>query len=266
MQKQRVALLVFGASNVLFSDAGPDASLFAFIKQELRATASDVEWELLAAEIPPSRNMAARTVELVNRHGVTAAYYMPSSTYFAYDFVVARVRHRYPWAQGFVAKFGGGLKEAAGGEFEGADGLRGQLFRIPRRFAEAFIGAEPYIRTEHAIDNTVTTMQRLAEIEGFSLVAREPFTRIRTDAAKLEKYRDRIARYAAALRTACGEAGFTWYSLPGYMAQHGVEPLYISDQVHMTLETRRWEARAAAEHLVASLASSLGATAGAPRD
>lgn len=254
MQKPRVAVLVFGASNVLFSDAGPDASLFAFIKQELESKAPRVDWELLAAEIPPARNMAARTMELVTRHGAMVAYYMPSSTYFAYDFVVARVRRRYPWAQGFVAKFGGGLKEAAGGQFEGAEGLRGQLFRIPRRFAEAVIGAEPYIRTEHAIDNTVTTIQRLAEIEGFSLVAREPFTRIRTDPAKLEKYLQRIGQYAAALREACESHGFRCYSLPAYMAQYGLEPLYVADQVHMTLETRRYEAKAAAEHLLAGLA------------
>lgn len=253
MQRLRVGVLVFGASNVLYSDAGPDASLFAFIKKELETARPDVAWELVAGEVPPARNMAVRTMELVERHGVTAAYYMPSSTYFAYDFVIARVRRRYPWARGFVAKLGSGLKEAAGGQFEGAGGFRGQLFRIPRRIAEAVVGAEPYIRTDRAIENTVTTIQRLAEIEGFVFVAREPFTRIRTDPAKLEKYLQRIGLYAAALREECGSHGFHSYSLPDYMAAYGVEPLYVGDQVHMTLETRRYEAKAAAEHLLVGL-------------
>jgi hypothetical protein len=251
VQPRAITVLVFGASNVLYSDAGPENSLFALIEKELRSHARDVEWKLVAAEIPPARNMAERTLAAVHEHGATAAYYMPSSTYFAYDFVIARVRRRYPWAAGLVSTLGGGIKGAAGGEFEGAAGARGLLFRLPRRVADALIGAEPHIRTEHAIENTVTTMRRLAAIEGFYLVAREPFTRIRTSPKKLEKYLERIARYRAALRDACDTAGFACYSLPDYMARHGLEPLYVADQVHMTLETRRFEARAAAEHLLA---------------
>lgn len=253
MEKRRTGVLVFGASNVLFTDAGLDASLFELLRRELETRAPAVEWDLLAAEVPPARVMAQRTLDLVTEHGATAAYYMPSSSYFAYDFVIARVRRRYPWAAGLVDRLSGGLKEAAGGEFEGATGARGSLFRAPRRLAEAVIGAEPYIRTEFAIENTVTTMRRLAAIEGFRLVARQPFTRIKTDPGKLEKYLERIDRYAVALRQSCDEAGFVCYSLPAYMEGFGVEPVYVADQIHMTLETRRYEARAAAEHLTAAL-------------
>ncbi len=258
MQRPRVGILIFGASNVLYSDAGPEASLFALVKQELEAKRPDIEWDLVSGEIPPARNMPARTLDLVREHGATAAYYMPSSTYFAYDFVIARVRRRYPWAQGLVARFGEGLKEAAGGEYEGADGVRGQIFRVPRRLAEAVIGAEPYISTDHAIDNTVATIQRLAKVEGFFLVAREPFTRIRTNPAKLERYLARIAVYASALRQACERHGFDCYSLPEYMAGYGREPLYVGDQIHMTFETRRFEAKAAAERLVVGVATGYG--------
>jgi hypothetical protein len=255
VEPKAITVLVFGASNVLYSDAGPEDSLFALIEKELRSAAPDIDWKLVAAEIPPARNMADRAVATVRDTGATAAYYMPSSTYFAYDFVIGRVRRRYPWAAGFASRLGGGIKSAAGGEFEGVAGPRGLLYRLPHRLAEAVIGAEPYIRTEHAIENTVTTMRRLAEIDGFYLVAREPFTRIRTSPKKLAKYLERIARYRHALREACAAAGFACYSLPDYMAQFGLEPLYVDDQIHMTLETRRYEARAAAGHLLARLAA-----------
>jgi hypothetical protein len=253
MSQQPISLLVFGASNVLFTDAGPEASLFELIRQELESRAPDVAWKLSAAEVPPARNMPDRVLDIVRREGAIGAYYMPSSTYFAYDFVIARVRRRYPWAAGLVARLGGGLKAAAGGEYEGASSARGELFRWPRAVAERLIGAEPYIRTDHAIQNTVETVNRLSRIEHFVLVAREPFTRIKTDPDKLRIYLERIDRYAAALRAACEAAGFCCYSLPRYMAKFGLEPLYVADQIHMTLETRRYEARAAAEHLLAGL-------------
>lgn len=254
MAERLVNVLVFGASNVLFSDAGPEASLFALLGATLESQAPEISWHLVAAEIPPARNMAARTLEAVRTSGATAAYYMPSSSYFAYDFVVARVRRRYPWALGLVERLGGGLKEAAGGQFEGATGPRGLLYRVPHLVAEKVIGAEPYIRTDYAIQNTVSTLRQLAELDDFVLVAREPFTRVRTHPAKLRRYLDRIDNYAAALRQCCAEFGFICYSLPDYMAAKGMEPLYVEDQIHLTLETRQQEAEAAAEHLLRALA------------
>jgi hypothetical protein len=252
-------VLLLGASGMLFSDAGPEATLGALLQRELSSRRGEVDWRCFAEEIPPARDMAARVAAAVEHRPPAAVVLAISASYFTYDYVVARVRRRWPRLYPLARRLTGETQRVAGAGIQGSDSLRGELFRLPRRFATAVVGAEPYMKVEHAVENTVAALDVLRGLPGVITLCDLPRMNTRLPADDMARYRPRLQRFVEAVSAACKERSIYAYDLEQEMARAGLRAARVADGLHSDLPTRQWQAAFIADRILERLPRQEGA-------
>jgi hypothetical protein len=240
-------LLLFGTSNVVFTETGPEDTLPGLTERELKRLAPQHDWTCIPAHLPPSRDMAERAMEHVDTHRPDAAYLCLSASYFVYEQVSDRIRRRWPRVYKVIGGASDGVKEAAGGEFDGSAGVRGLLFRGPRWLAERAIGVEPLVRPEHATANMKRTVAMLAEKTGVPVIFRWSFLSPRPASRNPIKYRRVLDEFNAAIVEECERHGFGHYDLIERMTAAGRAPTQVADGVHQDIASRAFEASVVAD-------------------
>ena len=166
MAGQARTVMLLGSSGMTWTDTGPSGTLPKLLEAELSRRVPGVVWLCDGVEIPPARNMAARVRAEVESHRPAVVVLGPSGSYYTYDSVIARVRRRWPRLFGLSKSLGEGLKAASGSGIQGSSSPRGLLFRAPQALAARVIGAEPYMKVEHAIANAREALEYAAAQEG----------------------------------------------------------------------------------------------------
>jgi hypothetical protein len=240
MQNRKILML--GSSGITWTDRGPSGTLPNLVIAELSRRRPEVGWSSVAVEIPPAREMPERVAAAVQAHAPDVAVFAPASSYFTYDSVSARVRRKWPWLFRPSRSVADGLRGASGGGMQGGASARGWLFRAPRLAADRLIGAEPYMKVEHAIANVLGAIAVLTARPGLAIVCKLP--RISTDLPpeKLAIYKARLDEFLDALKQRCDEDGISYYSIADAAWAAGGEPERVGDGLHASLATRTADA------------------------
>jgi hypothetical protein len=242
---------------MVFTDTGPDGTLPALLRGELSARAPG-EWQCLGFEAPPARNMPASVAALLDEHSPAAVLIAFSASYFTYDFVIARVRRRWPRAYPLFSRLTGGVKVASGGGWAGGDSLRGAIFKLPQAAAKAVIGAEPYIKLDHAIENARLALETAAGRPGLVIGCKLPTMNQDLSPEEYVRYKPRLSAFLDAILATCAQRGVFTYDIQQEMLAAGAQERRVDDGLHGDLATRTWEARFLAERFLERLGSARG--------
>lgn len=235
-------VLLLGSSGMVFTDTGPSGMLPNLLREELAGREPRIRWECEAAEVPPGRDMQARVAAAIDRDDVVAVVLAISASYFAYDYVVARVRRRWPRLYPLARRLAGEVKLASGGGFAGGSSVRGALFNGPRYLASRVLGAEPYMRLDHVIPNTIASLDTIARRQGIVAVCKLPSMNQGLAEAEAARYRPRVDQFDREVGAACQDLGVFVYDLQAAMAEAGLMEVRVDDGLHADLATRRWDA------------------------
>jgi len=251
-------VLLLGSSGMVYTDTGSDGSLPNLLAAELTQRTPSATWIGCAVEIPPARDMASRVAEAVQKHRPDAVVLATSASYVTYDYIVARVRRRWPRLFGAVRALSSGLKALSGPGFEGSSTARGWLFRAPRWFALQVVGEEPYMRVAHAGSNVRAALDYLADQAGLVTICKLPTMSAEVSQRKERVYQERLREFQSAMRETCEERGIPFYELREAMAADGKQEERVSDGLHSSLATRRWDAAFMAELILEGLSRRSG--------
>jgi hypothetical protein len=252
MQTRKILML--GSSGVTWTDTDPSGTLPNLVIAELARSSPDFAWTAVAVEIPPSREMPERVAAAVRAHTPDVVVFAAASSYFTYDSVSARVRHKWPWLFRPSRSVADGLRGASGGGIQGGGSARGWLFRAPRLVAERLIGAEPYMKVEHATANTLAALTVLEEQPGLAWVCKLPVMSTDLPQEKLAVYKARLDPFLDAIKQACDRCSIAYYTIDDAARAAGAEPERVADGLHASLATRIAEAGFMAALILEALA------------
>ncbi len=249
MTETRTVLLA-GSSGLIYSDSGPEATVWAWTRESLAARVPDVEWRVVAAGLAPSRSLADRALAAAREHCPDVFVLSLASTPFAQEFVRHRVQRRWPKLYGAACAADEWLKGLAGGNVGSRGHARRFIYRVPYWFALHTIGGEPAMAVERAKQNMLDALNALSRLEDTVVICRLP-------SGSSGGSRARGARYAAceqyvnqALIEACRAHHFAHFRvLDSYGKKQGRD----RDGVHFDADVRRFEARLIADKVIESL-------------
>jgi hypothetical protein len=234
----RVAL-VLGGSNITLGANGPP--LYKLLEEMLNA-ADAGEWAVRTAMATPGRSMAQRALAAVREHSPDAVVLAIPAAQFTYEFVVNRIRRRWPWLYRPALIFSQRLKAAAGGAGDENVGPRGLLYRVPEQVALRLIGGEPFVSVEHAIANATEAIEALAGLEDLALVVRQPVGGMRATRARARRYDERLQRFRSAISGVCDRHRITSVDVASRLREAGLRSGFGADGIHLDDATRRFEA------------------------
>jgi hypothetical protein len=237
---------------MLFSDTGPSGVMSSLLRAELDTGAPACEWTCESVEIPPARDMPERVAAAVDEKKPAAVVMSFSASYFTYDFVIARVRRRWPRLYGLTQALTRELRDAAGGGWSGGQSVRGLLYRAPRWLGARLIGAEPFMKVEHAAANACAALSYLAAREEIVVVCKLPAMQVRVPAADLSRYRARLEQFKQAVAATCAGNGISTYELEDALRRAGRNLGIVADGIHADLPTRKFDAGLMAGQILAA--------------
>jgi hypothetical protein len=192
--------------------------------------------------MPPTRDLPEKVAAVVEREEPVAAILGFSSSYFVYESVLARVRRRSPFLYEAARPWVARLKDASGPGLAGGSSARGLLFRAPHAIAERLIGAEPFMKLEHAIANARGAMLWLGTHPGLTVLCKLAYLSPTVPAERLATYGARLAAFNEGIIAACDETGIFYYDLKEATAAAGLAFGTTPDGLHADLPSRRFEA------------------------
>jgi len=90
--------------------------------------------------------------------------------HFLHDYVVYRIRQRWPGVYRKAVRLSEMLVSLAGGGPSGAPSMRGWIFRLPRWIGARLIGVAPEVEVEDAVAYTTQTLDALLRAENVHVV------------------------------------------------------------------------------------------------
>jgi hypothetical protein len=161
-------VLFLGASNLTFSDTGPDETIPALAEKQLRVLAPDEEWRCEVRSLTYGPRMA----EIAERHtrAVQAAAVVVSLVHspFAADVPIAVIRRRWPRLYPYARSVAERLKALAGGAE--VSSLPGWPYGFTRWCVARVVGQEPEVGVDDAIRYTTETLDSLLRFEDLALI------------------------------------------------------------------------------------------------
>jgi hypothetical protein len=240
-----------------FSDSGPEKALPSLLERELKEALPSFDWLVLGEEMPPTRDLHARVAARVEQHEAAVVVLAVSASYFTYDYVAARVRRRWPWLYGLTRTSGDRMRSAAGGGHEGR-GTFAWVYRLPRRLAEFVIGAEPYMKVEHAVANTAAALSYLSAKHGLVAMMRLPFVAEDLPRHAVARYRRRLEESQAPIKALCASHAMHCYDLSEVMRTDGRVATRVADGLHSDYSARAWEAAYLAREIAVAVTVQAG--------
>jgi len=240
--------LILGRSNLDFTEPGAeDASSPTLLKSYLASRAPGFEHELVTASLYFGDRMASRAAELIEREHPDAAFVQIGTNSIEEEFVVWAIQARWPRLYPLALTIAQRLKSAAAGGAEGANGLRGQLFRVPRALARRLLGAEPGNDLHEALRCTKETVDALARFEDRgAAVQLMPTVRTRP----LRSAQERLDFFTRELREHCQRRRVTLLSRFDYCREMGIVPQPSGYGIYPGRVTREADVRAMAAFIL----------------
>jgi hypothetical protein len=169
--RDQKSVLMLGHSSVSYAETGPGDSVNDRMAAELRRLHPELDWQCHAGLLYMAPEMTAYVGRRLEREGnPDVVVLMLGEMHFTRDYVVYRVRERWPRLYRASVAIAQTLTSWGGGGPAGSPSPRGWLFRVPRRLATKFIGTAPDVRVEQAIELTKRTIDTILRREGTQVV------------------------------------------------------------------------------------------------
>lgn len=257
--KKKYRVLIFGPSTLLFSDTGPEETSLKLIEARLKELEPETDWECLANVLYLAPSMAARVRSLVERERPDMAYLRPPAMQLVNDFVVNRIRERWPGLYDASTRVSEFFNKLAGGGPAGAPGARGWVFRGPRWLLVRVVGVAPALRVEEATALVRQTLDDLLRMEDLEIVYSLPSNIVPPNIG-LEASLERLGRFGAAVQQYCAEKSIFCVDPPEELRKRNVVRQLADDRWHPDLEGRRVDADIVAQTIIKARARVRAAT------
>jgi len=249
MAPSSVRVAVVGASNLTYSEVGPEGSLLPLPRLALSRLAPDATWECLPAPVRMSREVAAPLGAMVEEMQPDVLVLTLTATPFAQDFVTNRIRRRWPKMHRMALRASQRLKIGAK-ETDPVFTPRRLLYRIPDAIAYRLIGGEPYYTAERAVAGAKDAIDCILRFEEVVGLCRLPRLSEVMRGRRRQLYADRVDVFNAAVSEHCRRKHMPYFMMGDEFEAAGVTPTYIGDGLHFDLPTRTFEADAIARHVL----------------
>ncbi len=233
---------VFGPSTLHFSDTTPGDSLLGLTQEALAESWPEGEWHCSATLLYLAPNIAARVEEVVERELPDLVLLRLPDMQLLQDYVVYRIRERWPSLYRPAVRISRWLNDLAGGGPRGARRFRGWIFRAPRWLLANAIGVAPAMRVDEAVESVRQTLDMLGRREDLQVVYSLPMPTVPPNIPAQEARRrgDEFARgvsqYCIQKRIPCLDPGEV-------RGRAGISAGLAKDRWHPDLENRRLDAR-----------------------
>jgi hypothetical protein len=238
-------LLILGSSNMTFRSDGSSTS------QLLQTELSDLEhrgWLVLNVDLAPGRRMAAKAAALCDENRPDVALLSLNAQPSVYESVLIKVGRRWPRALGLVTRIESFLRPTAAGK---ASGFSSMVYRSAQAIGLALIGGETALAVEHHVENVASCLQRLAALEDTPILVRLPVGGAQVTPARRRRYEQRLGRLKGGVIDACRRYRIPYVDVAARLAESRRTAGHGADNVHLDVETRRFEARVLASEIVA---------------
>lgn len=204
---RNVKVLAMGASTFFFSETTPEETTLNLVKGRVQQLRPDIAWEFSGTTLYLAPGMAARVEKVVTAERPDLVLLRPPSVQLVQDFVVHRIRERWPGLYNRSVWLSEILNRWAGGGPAGAEGPRGWIFRVPRWLMLKLVGVAPALRVEEAIEVVHQSLDVLSRMEDVQVIYVLPGTTMVPNIPAAEARRRRDA-FAAGVGAICAEKGF----------------------------------------------------------
>lgn len=254
---RKVKVLAMGASTFFFSETTPEETTLNLTKACVEALRPDIEWEFAGASLYLGPGMPSRVAKVVGQEKPDLVMLRPPSVQLVQDFVVHRIRERWPGLYNRSVWFSEILNRLAGGGPAGTEGPRGWIFRVPRWFMVKLIGVAPALRVEEAIEVVRETLEGLARLEDVQVVYVLPGTTMEPNipAAEARRRRDRFATGVGAI---CKEKGMLLVNPEEEYRLRGIVRGKAIDGWHPGVDDRRIDGDILGEYVASYVGSGEG--------
>jgi hypothetical protein len=240
---------LMGPSTLLYSDTTPQESLMGLTEAALVRLGPDVDWACSASVLYLAPGMAARVGKVVAAESPDLILLRPPDMQFLQDYVVFKVRERWPPLYRPAARLAQWLNDLAGGGPDGAPKWQGWLFRGPRAAMTRLIGVAPAMRVGGALDAVRETLDLLRANEDLAIIYSLPMPTLPPNIPAVEAQRRREA-FAAAVTAYCSEKQIPCLDPGAVRRAAGLQAGLAGDRWHPDLENRRFDASVIARAII----------------
>ncbi len=239
-------IIIFGPSTLFFSDTAPEDTSLKLTQKALEELRPQVDWDCSGSVLYLSPNMAARVLATVRKERPEVVLLNLPSLQLMQDYVVYRVRERWPGLYRASVSLSQWLLDVGGGGPQGAPWLRGWVFRGPRWLMTKLIGVAPSIRVDEAVQCVRETLDGLLRIEDLHVIYFLPSGAVPPNIPAAEASR-RSGAFAQGVSSYCRERRIPWLDQVEARGRAGIVRRLGKDRWHFDLENRQFAARLAAE-------------------
>lgn len=248
-ERQRCKVLVFGASTLVYSETTPEESSIKLIERRLRELDPETDWQCVPSVLYYSPGMPRRVHQVIERERPDMVYFRPPGMQLVNDYVINRIRERWPRLYNSSTRVAELFNRLAGGGPDGAPGARGWLFRGPRWLLAKTIGAAPAMRVPEAVAVVRETLDDVLRIEDLTVVYSVPSNVVPPN-IPAEEAASRLREFAAAVAEYCVQRRVRFVEPAVEYAKRGVVRRLGSDRWHPDAESRRRDADIVGEILI----------------
>jgi hypothetical protein len=245
-------VLLLGPSGILYVEGRPGETMADHLGVALARRHPEIVWKCEPGLLYVSEGMVRRAVGLAEKSRPDAIALLLGAPAFADDFVVNRIRRLWPRAYPFALRISERLKALAGGGSEGARGVRGLIFRLPRWLALRLVGADPGIDVDTAIRCAIETIDALLRFEDTALACRLSFP-VPFYHSERQEHLNRVARFNSVVAAHCQSRRIPHYDLQATMEEIGDRPGFVGDGVHPDPRTQQFDMGLMAERVAGAL-------------
>ncbi len=253
MSADSLSVLLLGSSTFTFTETDRRSTLPAFVEEALSVRDSSVSWRCYGQTAFETENVVEKALAYARRYHADAVIYDVSTFRFLHEAVIYRVRNRWPRAYPAVLKLSELAMRAGDGTFNGTRNLRGAIFRLPKRVAQAMIGADVDQPLDVSVQRATEAIDALLRLEDVAVIVSMPKFYWRVPGGRERLYRERVSAARALLSGYCQKRRIPTYDLVASMIAAGLSLGLARDQLHHDVPTLRYEAEMIAHTVCAAL-------------
>lgn len=253
-------VLLLGSSAYTYHEGDPEEAGFPFLKREIARLRPDILWEVVLEPVNQGRSLPERALALARKHRPDVIVLNLASAAVAEEFVVNRIRRRWPRVYSASLKASQLLKGAAGNQAEGRVSPRSLLYQFPEWIAFHLIGGDPAIPPEYAVANVSQALSNLSTLEEVTIIVRLGAGLTRGSKARRARYSRRRDMHKAAVLADCAKRHITAFDLFEVMASKGFTPGRAKDGIHLDTASHHFEMRHTVDLILRELNITEGVT------
>ena len=155
------SVLIVGPSSVPYSESGEDGRLANLLLGELRQLQPRIDWTTAGVQIFQGTEMRERVADAVAQHGPDLVILRAASYHLTHEYVLWKVRDRWPALYPAAKFIDARLKQLAGGPRDRANTPRPWVYAVPRWLAAKTIGTSIGRSPEECARNITDTLDYL---------------------------------------------------------------------------------------------------------